>query len=333
MVSTGELRAAAVAYASYGWRVVPLHPRAKNPRPRNWPEAASDDIPTVERWWDEIPDGNVGVALGSGSGLVGVDIDSDEGSRLLHDMAAGEMPETLEMTTGKGSRLLYAIPESLEVEPRTTIIKGADGTEALRFQGRGGQCVMPPSVHPSGKLYSWVENRGPDRFWLAPMPGWLYAEMCRPERPDHADPPRARTPDGPGVAADFNRRESWDGWLSDWGYKRAGGRGDVRYYTRPGKQSGVSVSVGHCKAQDGTPALYVFSGSIPALPPNKAYDLFGAYARVEFRGDFGAAGKHLYAIGYGERAKPGAAIEERVARLERIVEQLTAGRPPGVGNG
>jgi len=48
----------------------------------------------------------------------------------------------------------------------------------------------------------------------------------------------------------------------------------------------------------------------------------------------GAAGEDLYARGYGQRpAARQAAIEERVARLERIVEKLLRGRAAGVPNG
>ena len=83
------------------------------------------------------------------------------------------------------------------------------------------------------------------------------------------------------------------------GFKPAGGRGDVKYFTRPGKSSGVSATLGHYRAKDGTPALYVFSGSIPTLPAEKCYDLFGALTRLEHRGDFAAASRALASKGFG----------------------------------
>ena len=141
------LLSAALGYAALGWRVVPLHPCDKRPRPNNWPNVATDDADSISRWWREVPTGNVGVALGSGSGIVGVDVDTEEGSRLLQEMAGGDLPPTCEMTTGKGSRLLFTIPDALEVEPRTVPFKGTDGLEAIRFQGKGWT-VCDAAQHP-----------------------------------------------------------------------------------------------------------------------------------------------------------------------------------------
>lgn len=296
---------AALAYAERGWRVVPLHPRDKRPRPRDWPSTASDDPAVIRKWWQQVPTGNVGVALGSGSGLVAIDIDSEEGHQLLAEMAGDSIPVTCEMTTGKGSRLLFAIPDWLEIEPRNGItIPGYDGEEALRFQGKGGQCVMPPSVHPGdpkrgvppGRLYTWVEERSPSDIPPAPMPGWLIDRMCHLERPAWADPQTHGPADSYAPGADFNRRGSWDEALAAAGAKRVG---TTRYWTRPGKEAGVSASLGYYRAKDGTPALYVWSGNWPGLSAGKCYDLFGFIAHTLHGGDFQAAARALAAKGYG----------------------------------
>ena len=57
-------------------------------------------------------------------------------SNSLYIPAGGDLPDTVEMTTGKGSRQLYAIPDGLEFEPKTTAMKGGDGGEALPGPGR-----------------------------------------------------------------------------------------------------------------------------------------------------------------------------------------------------
>lgn len=320
---------AALAYSDLGWKVVPLEPREKFPRLKDWQNLGSDDPGQISRWWYENPQRNVGILLGSPSGLIGIDVDSDEGSKMLAEMAGNELPDTLEMITGKGSRLLFAIPDHLEVEPRQKCdIMGSDGKEALRIQGKGGQCVMPPSVHPGdaergippGRIYAWVEGRSPDDIQPAPMPSWLIAETCRPERPESADPPRPREEGTPWGECN---KQNWEPCLIKWGFKPAGGRGEVRYYTRPGKDRGVSVSVGHCKASDGTPAMYVFSGSIPELPAGKSYDLFGAWARYECAGEFDEAARRLIADGIGQSVhKRTSTLEQRVTRLEHENQRL-----------
>lgn len=309
---TNALLAAALDYAGRGWRVVPLHPRDKKPRGRDWVAQATTDPDQVRREWRHVPAGNVGVALGSGSGVVAIDVDTEEGSRQLAGLAGGDLPDTVEMTTGKGSRLLFQIPDGLEFEPKTAALKGADGGESLRFQGHGGQCVMPPSVHPSGKVYAWVEGRSPADLDPAPMPGWLIAAMePPPPEPEHPPADQIRWADprtsGPAQAfspgTDFNRRGDWDAVLREWGARPAYTRAGVQYWTRPDKKHGVSASVGYCKAADGTPALYVWSGNWPKLQGGKAYDLFGAYARIRHGGDFAAAAAALAAQGYGAPAR------------------------------
>ena len=125
-----------------------------------------------------------------------------------------------------------------------------------------------------------------------------------PDRPDFADP---RPPADAGLpGADFNRRADW--WadiLTPAGAKAAGRVGEVGHVTRPGKSAGTSATLGHFRAADGSPALFVFSSNWPGLEPGKCYDKFGAFARLFHRGDFKAAARDLSAKGYGT-AKPGA---------------------------
>lgn len=325
-------------YAALGWKLVPLHgiergqctcgrpecaikpgkptSAGKHPRLNEWQKHATDDLDQVRAWWRQWPNANIGVRTGSKSGFVAIDIDPPGGEEALLEHSGGDLPPTVESRTGKGRRLFYAIPENCEVEPRTVPFKDANGRETIRMQGgnTGAQCVLPPSMHYLGHKYQWAPGRSPLEIGLAPMPSWVWVEMCRPEKPPPAADRRGdRDPDAPW--SEFNRADSWDAWLLLWGYKPAGrGQGDVRYYTRPGKDGGISVSVGHVKALDGTPALWVFSGNCPDLPADKSYDLAGAWTRIMHRGDFTEAGKSLFTMGYGKKRVPH--LQERVAALE-----------------
>lgn len=306
---SNAIQIAALAYADRGWRVVPLRERDKMPWIRDWVKAASTDVGQVAAWWSERPGSNVGVALGSGSEIVAVDIDSEAGEQMVHAWAGDRLEPTLEFTTGKGRRLLYAIPDSIETEPtQRADFKDPAGNEAVRLQGKGGQCVMPPSIHPTGKLYAWVQGRDPDTLGdPAPMPAWLIDLMCRPE-PAKPEPARsgqvqwadqaARSAFAEG--ASFNELADW--WkdiLEPAGFKAAGIAEDgVQRYTRPGKSEGISATVGHYRSTDGAPALYVFSGSIPQLAAGKCYDKFGAFARLHCAGDFARAAQELSRRGF-----------------------------------
>lgn len=340
-----SLAESALHYAALGWSVIPLHDlragrcscgrdcgnsAGKHPRLNEWQKHATDDVEQIERWWQSFPHANIGVRLGSTSGIVGIDIDPPNGEQALLEVSNGDLPPTLEMRTGKGRRLLYGIPENLEVEPQTVAMRDANGQETIRLQGgaTGAQCVMPPSMHYLGHRYEWI--RGPEQYAIALMPQWLVVEMCRPKQPDWNDAGDRRPIDGTEPWSAFNRGEKGDNWhkwlVEDWGYKPAGGSGDTRYYTRPGKTGGISVSVGHYRCRDGTPALYTFSGNCPSLPGAKCYDLFGAYTRIEHDGDFQKAARWLLDRGYGQRR---VSLEERVRRLEQLVAELTRSKVHG----
>lgn len=330
-----NLALAAVDYASLGWRLVPLHDlrpgpaglvcscgkdcgnsAGKHPRLNEWQKHATDNIDQVREWWRQWPNANIGTRTGSDSGFIAIDIDPPGGEAALLEISGGNLPLTVESKTGKGRRLFYSIPDTCEVEPRTVPLKDKDGNESLRMQGgnTGAQCVLPPSMHYLGHRYEWAPGRSPLEIGLAPMPPWVWVEMCRPEKPPpQADQRGDRNEDAPW--SEFNRNETWEFWLRNWGYKPAGGRGEVQYYTRPGKDGGISVSVGHVRGLDGTPALWVFSGNCPGLPADKSYDLAGAWTRVMHQGNFSEAGKSLVQMGYGKKRVPH--LEERVAKLER----------------
>lgn len=326
MTSTGTETplSAALEYASLGWRVVPLHyptvhangsatcscnrpdcgSQGKHPVLREWQLNASTDHNVIRSWWGQSPGRNVGIALGGSSNLVAIDIDCDEAEQLLLQMSGGNIPDTCEISTSSDRRrLLFTIPDSLEADPKTKIFAIGPKKE-LRFQSTGGQCVMPPSLHPSGCRYHWVEGRSHRDLEPAYMPDWLLVEMTRPEPTSPAAIPQIdyteSQPDVFTPAIEFNQRVDW--WrdiLSPAGFKEAGRNGDTRYFTRPGKSGGVSATLGHYKGKDGTPVLYVFTSSIPELPGNKTYDAFGAYARLFHRGDFAAAGRDLASKGFG----------------------------------
>lgn len=334
-----ELLAGAELLARHGGRVVRLHHplpdggcscgdpdhRADVPKTscgkhpnlgKGWQTKATSDPAVIAGWWKAEPLSNVGLLLNPDAGMIGIDIDSAAGERIVADLAGGDLPPTWEFSTGHGRRLLFRVPPG--VSPKVASLKDANGDEAVRFQcGKNSQTAAPPSWHYSGRRYEWAPGRDPDSLPLADMPGWLLAVVCPPELPP-AERRAGRAdhdPDAPW--ADFNRRGSWGEVLTQAGFKFSSkAAGGVSYWTRPGKGGGTSVSVGHYKSDlDGTDLLFAFSGSIPFLDPWKPCDLFGFYARWRHNGDFSAAAKALRDDGfdgvrYGRPAKaarPGAA--------------------------
>ena len=117
---------AALAYLGRGWaalavcppdhRDVPTFHGATCSKPGKRPlgpwkawQARLPALDEVVAQWELVPPANVGIVLGSVSGLVGVDVDGEEGERILGELSGGDLPRTLTFTTGRGRRLLYAI--------------------------------------------------------------------------------------------------------------------------------------------------------------------------------------------------------------------------------
>jgi Bifunctional DNA primase/polymerase, N-terminal len=110
----------------------------------------------LRRKWEDNPQLNVGMTLGGVTGLVGLDVDEAGGEELLRRRSGGDLPPTLEFTSGKGRRLLYHVPEGVELRP--TPRPGGEEVKdgELRLLGLGSQTVMPPSRHKdSAEVRDW----------------------------------------------------------------------------------------------------------------------------------------------------------------------------------
>ncbi len=164
---------AALAYAARGWSVIPMQPRGKRPlvawREYQQRRASADEI---RHWFARWPDANVGIVTGRVSGVVVVDVDVRHGgpaSLARLEAPHGGWPPTVEAMTGGGGRHLYFAHPAGTVANRVAIEPGVD------LRGDGGCVVAPPSVHPSGHRYAWVEGRSPGDVALAALPPGLVA--------------------------------------------------------------------------------------------------------------------------------------------------------------
>jgi hypothetical protein len=163
------LAEAAASYARRGWRVLPCVPREKYPLcPRGLHDATAD--PDVVRWWwRRWPDANIGVRTGTTVDVI--DVDSPEGIENLRDAAGihrlGWGPIS---STGRGWH--YWIAGDTR-RSRIGFVHGVD------LKACGGYVIAPPSIHPSGRQYRWLEGHGPDDVAPGQPPAWL-AELLDP---------------------------------------------------------------------------------------------------------------------------------------------------------
>src|SRR6516165_4849410 len=66
---------AALNYAKLGWKVFPLVPGQKRPLTMHGSKDATSNPDQIRAWWTQNPDANIGVATGSVSGIVVLDVD------------------------------------------------------------------------------------------------------------------------------------------------------------------------------------------------------------------------------------------------------------------
>ncbi|MBF8187313.1 bifunctional DNA primase/polymerase [Nonomuraea sp. K274] len=104
--------------------------------------------------------------------------------------------------------------------------------------------------------------------------------------------------DGISPGTDYNARTTWDEFLAPRGWTRLHtDSAGITYWRRPGKNTGISATTG----KGGADNFYTWSTSVYPLEAERPYDRFGALAVLEYGGDHSAAGKALYADGYGTR--------------------------------
>jgi hypothetical protein len=171
---------AALGYATHGIPVYPVHwPRrvpgeaslacscrpgvacdrpAKHPLVRHGIHDATTDPGQVERWWQQWPAANLGLA----TGIVfdALDVDGPAGLAALRQLARTvDLPLCGPLVaTGGGGWHSWFAPTGLGNRPPR-------GLAHVDWRGRGGCVLAPPSRHVSGRPYRWRRS-----FNQAPLP-------------------------------------------------------------------------------------------------------------------------------------------------------------------
>jgi len=120
-----------------------------------WQEHTQFSMEQWQEWIDYESSINIGFLCGSPSGLVCIDIDNKEGEGILDEAGIKEWQQTWRYTTGRGFRSLFRYGEK---SISTVVSRGSAAFEVL---GDGRQSVLPPSLHPNGRRYSWVSGSTP----------------------------------------------------------------------------------------------------------------------------------------------------------------------------
>ena len=206
----------------------------------------------------------------------------------------------------------FKTPDEFNEDDRKAIA-AANGKEhkpvktLIETKGQGGFVIIAPSngkVHPTGGAYKLVSGGLETIVTLTKEEHDAIRNLARTfdEMPEAAQPqPKPKAPvtgrkdfpdQGKSPGDDYEERESWPGLLEQWGWVADHQRGDIIYWTRPGKDKGVSATTGHCKG------LKVFTTSTP-FSTQGTYTKFGAFTLLQYGGNFTESVKALAANGYG----------------------------------
>ncbi|MGM0377048.1 MAG: bifunctional DNA primase/polymerase [Bacteroidota bacterium] len=174
-MTQNNLLEAALKYASKGLPVFPctkekterLNP--KQPLTKNGFYDATTDHEQIKRWWQQHPDALIGMPTGEKSGMWVLDVDSykPEGQQSFEWLIKnnGDLPKTCTSKTGGGGKQFF-----FQWPGNGTNIKNSGSViaKSVDVRGNGGYVVLPPSGHPSGGQYEWIEKVPP-----AKAPDWL----------------------------------------------------------------------------------------------------------------------------------------------------------------
>lgn len=164
------LLTAALSYVERGWLTFPLKPGSKRPLPQsNGFLDATLDPAKIERWWQERPNANIGIATGRESGIYVIDPDEGinpdgsikQGMTQWRNLCKkhGDARTGLWQTTPRGGcHLIYAYPGNVPfVLDNTFGGKPRSLARDIDTRGEGGYIVAAPSVITEGP----VSHHGP----------------------------------------------------------------------------------------------------------------------------------------------------------------------------
>ena len=151
-------------YVKNGWSVIPLRPKGKEPlfpwKKYSEQRPSSEDLAS---WFTAEATANIGIVTGAISQLIVVDIDSPEG---LSYAQKNGLISPVYSTTGKGRHYYFRHPGK-EVGNTIKLLPGID------TRADGGYVAAPPSIHPSGRRYTWG-SAFLDSTRLPPFPAHLF---------------------------------------------------------------------------------------------------------------------------------------------------------------
>jgi hypothetical protein len=276
----------ALRLAELGWHLCPMEAGTKNPGSilgKDWPAKCTNSPEVIAQW----PVGcNVGVLLGSRSGLIDLEFDSDQGEMLVESwMEDCGHPKTPTYRSAKSVHRLFQWDEKFSLEGAKFGFMGVE----FRFGCNTAQSVIPPSIHESGVQYEWIIS--PFDCEVAPLPELIYKQFLNMRATSEKKTAKAVVVDPRYTSGDslltkarnfIEQSYTWEAILSGDGWKFARNRGEAQDWYRAGKTKGsISGTVNF----GGSKTLRIFSTSCDPLKAESSYDKFAYLCCTRFNDD------------------------------------------------
>lgn len=155
----------ALKYAALGLKVFPCKEKGKEPQFNGWQKNATTDPDAIRTIWSRNPQFNIGIATGTASNLLIIDIDNHGGvdgadSLRVWESEHGKLPDTATVISGSGGTHYYYRTSEVIIG-RAGVLDGVD------TRAENNLTIAPPSIHPNGKAYEWDAGADIDDVGIA----------------------------------------------------------------------------------------------------------------------------------------------------------------------
>jgi hypothetical protein len=200
----------ALGYAECGLAVFPVQGKVPFKHSHGVKDASTDPKKVRENWALH-PLANIAIACGAASQIIVVEDDSAEARAELAALESkhGPLPPTVKSKARRGRHRYFSIANGVRVPN-----KGQKRGSPLEIISDGHYVVAPPSIHPSGIRYEWVD----DVTDFAEAPDWLIQYAI--EKAGRTDSPEAYSEKGEARIRDALRFLSSDN-EEDWFHRAA----------------------------------------------------------------------------------------------------------------
>jgi len=326
----------ALSYLAAGFSIVPVKPDGSKGAAVSWGkfQEARPSEGQVKEWFSSQEDRGIAIICGGISGgLEVIDFDQPNFYGPWAEIVELNFPDLIDtlpvIQTPKGyGRHVYFRSKVSEPGQKLANIPGHEDRNAhVAIEVRGEkQYVLAPgsprACHPLNEEYKLIFGPPIEETPLltkAQRDILIYAGRALDKVPRTYEGKKKRTVISLRPGDEFSKTDDWETLLEEYDWVKIKEQNGSSMWRRPGKTTGGSATLGHCKTDDGLRLFYVFSSNADPFEPDKAYSLFSAYSILNHKGDFRIAAQELYKQGFGVSDKaPEDLLKDVADALEEV---------------